>query len=552
MVTIIPLVVSLFLLVSITPVYSAVFNISPGDVTGLIAAINAANTNGQENTINITGTYDLTTVNDPTDGGNGLPSITGSMTIDGGTGATIRRSDASETPLFRVLHVAETGNLTINSITIEGGSLPHVNYAREGTGAGILSFGNLTVTNSAIVRNFAGDETGGIDSRRAGSTLVVRNSIISDNATTDGQGPAGIAACCRVSIWNTTISENFGLGLIIGGLDEHGEFREEIQSELANSFIFHNQDIGGGGGISAVGNVVIMNSTIAENIGGSGTLVGAAIFLHSGELSLVNNTIVNNATITLDPLSTGGILADPINNGRIELVNTILAGNTRRNLPSDCGGAPITSLGNNIIGSTAGCTLSLLASDELGDPGLGPLIDDGSPGNGHYPLLDTSPAIDAGSNEVCLSNPDLATDQIGNPRVGVCDIGAIEFQPPVPVLTVAMDIRPDNRNNNINPKSNALIPVAILGTKSFDVSTIDQGSLRFGPNQALPKGRAHLRYVNHDRFLDLVLHFRTQDSGIECGDTSVSITGQTVDGIPIQGSDSITTVGCKAKTGKKK
>ena len=84
------------------------------------------------------------------------------------------------------------------------------------------------------------------------------------------------------------------------------------------------------------------------------------------------------------------------------------------------------------------------------------------------------------------------------------------------------------------------------------VSTIDQDSVRFGPNQASPKGRAHLRYINHDRFLDLVLYFRTQDSGIECGDTSVSITGQTVDGIPIQGSDSISTADCKEKSGKKK
>ena len=542
MVTLIPLVVSLFLLLSIIPAYSAVFNISPGDVTGLIAAINTANTNGEENTINITGTYVLTSVNDPTDGGNGLPSITSSMTIDGGTGATIKRSDASETPFFRILHVAETGNLTINSVTIEGGSLPRVNFAREGTGAGILSFGNLTVNKSAIVGNFAGDEAGGIDSRRKGSTLVVRNSIISGNsAGVPGSGGiGGIAACCSVSMSNSTVAENHGGGLLVGSTED--------TVEIVNSFIFHNQAEGFPGGGIAVGEVVILNSTIAENIGG----LAGALFLNTGVLSLVNNTIVNNATPSLDPLSTGGIVADPVNNGRIELVNTILAGNTKRDFPSDCGGAPITSLGNNRIGSTAGCTISLLVTDQIGDPELDSLIDDGTPGNGHYPLLDTSLAIDAGNNAVCLGNPVLATDQIGNPRIGVCDIGAIEFRPPVPVLTVAVDIRPGSCNNNINPNSNALIPVAILGTNSFDVSTIDQDSVRFGPNQAPPKGRAHLRYINHDRFLDLVLYFRTQDSGIQCGDTSVSITGQTLDSIPIHGSDSINTVGCKAKMSKKK
>ena len=55
------------------PAYSAVFNISSGDVTGLIAAINAANANGEENTINLEpGTYTLTGVNTEL---SGLPSI---------------------------------------------------------------------------------------------------------------------------------------------------------------------------------------------------------------------------------------------------------------------------------------------------------------------------------------------------------------------------------------------------------------------------------------------------------------------------------------------
>ena len=110
-------------------------------------------------------------------------------------------------------------------------------------------------------------------------------------------------------------------------------------------------------------------------------------------------------------------------------------------------------------------------------------------------------------------------------------------------LTVALDVKPGGSANAVNPKSKGVIPVAILSTNSFDASTIDQASLRFGLGQALAEGSGHLEDVNGDGQLDLVLHFRTQDSGIQCGDTSVSITGQTLDGIPIQGSDSITTVG---------
>lgn len=533
------------------PAYSAVFNVSPGDVTGLIAAINAANNNGQDNTINITGTYVLPAVADATDGGNGLPSITSSMTIEGGIGATLKRSDAAETPFFRILRVAETANLTINGLTIEGGLLPHVNFAREGTGAGILSFGDLTVINSAILDNFAGDETGGIASVQAG-TFIMRNSIISGNGTTNAQGPAGISVGGpHVSIRASTISENFGIGLVISGVNEHGEFSEDINAELVNSFIFHNHALGRIGGVAAGGGVMIINSTIAENIGGSGALDAAAV-LTSGRLLLVNDTIVNNTTPSLDPLSTGGILADPENNGRIELVNTILAGNTRTGVASDCGGAPITSLGNNIIGSTAGCAVSLVATDQIGDPKLGTLIDDGTPGNGHFPLPDTSPAIDAGNNDICLSNPVLATDQIGEPRVGVCDIGAIEFQPAATVLTVGLDVKPGSRENTVNPKSKGIIPVAILSRNSFDASTVDPASVKFGPNQALATGRGQFKDVNGDGLPDIVLHFRTQDTGIQCGDTSVSITGETLSGIPIQGSDTIRTVGCKRNDEKEK
>jgi hypothetical protein len=42
-----------------------------------------------------------------------------------------------------------------------------------------------------------------------------------------------------------------------------------------------------------------------------------------------------------------------------------------------------------------------------------------------------------------------------------------------------------------------------------------------------------------------VLHFRTQETGIACGDTSVSLTGETFNGDLIQGADSIKTVGCQ-------
>ena len=48
--------------------------------------------------------------------------------------------------------------------------------------------------------------------------------------------------------------------------------------------------------------------------------------------------------------------------------------------------------------------------------------------------------------------------------------------------------------------------------------------------------------VNADGLLDLVCHFRTQKAGFQAGDTEGILTGKTVDGVLIQGTDSINIV----------
>lgn len=412
--------------------YAAVFTVAPGDVAGLAAAIDAANSDAQADTISIAGSYVLTAVDNVTHGNNGLPSITSPITIVGTAGATIRRSDAAGTPAFRILHVGETGSLTLRAVTIANGLLPHTDFDWEGSGAGILSIGNLSIADSVITGNVAGDDAGGIAQVRAGTTFSMRDSVVSNNGVEGGQNVGGMTVCCNVSIARSTIADNFGVGLALGGINQPST--GSGNAEFVDSSVFRNHAVGPIAGIIAGGHVRILNTTIALNTAGGGG--PAAIFFHSGDLSIVNSTIANNSSAAGER-STGGIRADPLNAGRVELTNTIVAGNTAAGAPSDCNGAVVTSLGNNLIGSTAGCTIALLGSDRLGDAGLAPFTDDGTPGNGHFPLLPTSAAVNAGNNVVCQSDPALATDQIGNPRVGVCDIGAIEFQPAPPSVVFA-------------------------------------------------------------------------------------------------------------------
>jgi len=116
-----------------------------------------------------------------------------------------------------------------------------------------------------------------------------------------------------------------------------------------------------------------------------------------------------------------------------------------------------------------------------------------------------------------------------------------------------IDIRPGVEPNSVNPKSTEIIPVTILTTSkakgeliNSDATRIDPLSVRFGPGLAPEAhGEGHIEDVDGDGDLDLLLHFRTTDTGIQCGDTEVTLTGVTFTRHHIQGSDTVVTVGCR-------
>jgi len=124
-------------------------------------------------------------------------------------------------------------------------------------------------------------------------------------------------------------------------------------------------------------------------------------------------------------------------------------------------------------------------------------------------------------------------------------IGDLQYVPG----PIDIDIKPGTENNSINPKSRGKIPVAILSTEDFDApSQVDQYSLTFGRTGdevslafCNPKGED----INGDGLKDLVCHFRTEDTGLECGDTEGVLKGLTMDGTPVEGKDSVRIVPCK-------
>lgn len=118
----------------------------------------------------------------------------------------------------------------------------------------------------------------------------------------------------------------------------------------------------------------------------------------------------------------------------------------------------------------------------------------------------------------------------------------------LPYIEVEIDIKPGSDPNSINPDSRGVIPVAILTTSTavgepvtFDATTVDPATVGFGPAKV---GAVHfaLEDVDGDGDIDVILHFKAQETGIQAGDTEVTLTGTTDDGIPIQGTDTVNTV----------
>ncbi len=138
----------------------------------------------------------------------------------------------------------------------------------------------------------------------------------------------------------------------------------------------------------------------------------------------------------------------------------------------------------------------------------------------------------------------LTSEQQGS---GLLDIPAALGIPTT--LAVEIAIKPgENNNRPVNLRSESILPVAILHTGDFDSpGLIDPETVRFGAPETVEAGDGarpihdggHVDDVNDSGLEDWHCHFRVEETGFQASDTEGTLVGETVDGMPVAGSDGI-------------
>jgi len=226
--------------------------------TALVQAINDANAAGGANVVLTPGcTYNLiqSHASGP-NGATGLPIITTVITLTGNQNV-INRSAAVP---FRIAEVANTGKLTLKSVTLNNGSA-------VGSGGGILNFGAVTLTGSALTNNSATGTGGGLSNAdvptETGTAATFTSSTVSGNSATGNGG--GVYNGLRGTL------------------------------AMSSSFVKTNVSSARGGGIAAMDSTAtsLTSTPVSDN---NASLGAGGIYRSGGVMTMTTSPITGNST----------------------------------------------------------------------------------------------------------------------------------------------------------------------------------------------------------------------------------------------------------------
>jgi hypothetical protein len=398
--------------------------------------------------------------------------ISKSLTLAGaGAGSTVLESRGN----FRLIRVTGAGSeVTISGMTIRGGH----QFSNPALGGGILDEGaKLTLREATVFNNVAAsvgsteEARGGGVAATGGGTLALIRTDVSENeaaaAALDGEhggrgGGGGVASIdSTLTVLGSTIVRNRASGPGGRGAPDPGQtggfaggggiWTSGGSISVTASAITENstQTLPGpgaapGSGINEGGGIVIraspasiVSSTIDGNrIRGGIVAMGGGVFIGTGGVRLLGDTITDNVVDSVGPQTVGGNLSvsSVLFGDATTVAGTIVSGGVAPLATGNCD-APVRSLGFNLESDNQ-CGFNAVTDRPLKDPQLGPLKDNGDPTPTRMPSR-TSPAVDAGASFGLLADQRelarpvdfLAILNPAGPGGDGADIGAVELQP---------------------------------------------------------------------------------------------------------------------------
>lgn len=280
-------------------------------------------------------------------------------------------------------------------------------------------------------------------------------------------------------------------------------------------------------------NVVIFMSDGANNIG--------------SDVSTLAGSVPANTTIHSFAIGTGvSCTSDPLGLGSLQDVADLSTTGM-----GSCTQVTDLSTIADVIAEAVGSTLDALEiavdagpSAAIPNSEIDPDLPQDGPTSVDYAT--TAEDLGVGDREICVTA--FGTDAGGSGDVTRCETIHL-------IQLVGIDIKPGSDPNAINSKKeDGVIPLALLGSATFDVTNVDVTTLEFDAESAFPGASPfhdltdpavladHTQDVNGDGWMDLVSHYRTGDTDIAPGDTVACLTGEFLGGGTFEGCDAIKVV----------
>ncbi|MGL6225683.1 MAG: choice-of-anchor Q domain-containing protein [Thermoguttaceae bacterium] len=371
-------------------------------------------------------------------GGGAIYQTAGTLTISGTNRSSSLMTNNSTKGSYAdggaVLLV--NGTLNISSSTISGNTT-------LGNGGAVYTLGTLTLTDTEMSGNYARKSAGAIFVAGDKSDLSVNNVDLFDNAALELGGAVYIKdSKGKTSIVNSRIENNYAIegaaiwldGSALTLQDVYLHFNEAgkggaiemVGGELViinGSFVGNKVVHEGGAVLQRNGRLTLVNTVIADNTAD----FGAGVYQLGGRLELYNCTIVDNTAI----LGSGGLHLDGVS----QVINNTIIANNRGTIAGDLYHYSGSLSGkNNLIGAGAGqySFINGVNGNIVGtvdrpiDPMLGELT--ATPKGGlAYPLREGSPALGKGDYKLVYDG--VETDIFGNAYYpGQVDIGVAQMK----------------------------------------------------------------------------------------------------------------------------